>query len=155
MSCTKLSGLTKYCNSVTKDAHIHLLSCFINNHYGFRKLTFGHQANVTQKVRKSVYNSKRYFKQFFTFLERTSTFIISLFRANAEAVILTFLLKKAFCYMYVAYLHGNSHAELLHGCSPVNYLNIRRTPFLKTPLSDCFCIYESEYIICLRALTCS
>ena len=30
---------------------------------------------------KSVYNIKRYFKQFFTFLERTSTFIISLFRA--------------------------------------------------------------------------
>ena len=52
------------------------LSCFINNHFGFWKLTFGHQVKVTQKVRKSVY-----FKQFFTFLERTSTFIISLIRA--------------------------------------------------------------------------
>ena len=34
-----------------------------------------------KKIRKSVYNIKRYFKQFFTSLERTFTFIISLFRA--------------------------------------------------------------------------
>ena len=81
----------KTCNSGTKDAHIHPLSCFINNHYDFWKLTFGHHAKVTQKVWKSVYNIKRYFKQFFTFLERTSTFIISQFRAT-KAVILSFLL---------------------------------------------------------------
>ena len=60
---------TYNCNSDTKDAHIHPLSCFLNNHYGFWKLTFGHLAKVMQKVRKSVYNIKRYFKQFFT-LER-------------------------------------------------------------------------------------
>ena len=71
----------KACNSGTKDAHIHPLSCFINKHYGFWKLIFAHQAKVTQKVTKSVYNIKMYFKQFFTFLERTSTFITSLFRA--------------------------------------------------------------------------
>ena len=71
----------KTCNSGTKDAHIHPLPCFINNHYGFWKITFGYQAKVTQKVRKSVYNIKTYFKQFFNFLERTSTFIIALFRA--------------------------------------------------------------------------
>ena len=71
----------KTCNSGTKDAHIHPLPCFISNHYGFWKITFGYQAKVTQKVRKSVYNIKTYFKQFFNFLERTSTFIIALFRA--------------------------------------------------------------------------
>ena len=69
---------TEDCNSGTKEAHILLLSCFINNHYGF----FGHQAKVTQKVRKSVNNIKIYFKQFFTFLKRTFAFIISLFRAT-------------------------------------------------------------------------
>ena len=69
------------CNSGTKDEHIHPLSCFINNHDSFWKLNFGHQAKVTQKVRKSAYNIKRYLKQFFTFLEKTSAFIISLLRA--------------------------------------------------------------------------
>ena len=84
----------------------------------FLKATFGHQAKVTQKVRKSASNIKMYFEQFFIFLQKISTFI-------------TFLLKKVFCYRYVAYLQRNTHAELLHGCSPVNCLNIRRTPFLK------------------------
>ena len=84
----------------------------------FLKATFGYQAKVTQKVRKSASNIKVYFEQFFIFLEKISTFI-------------TFLLKKAFCYRYVAYLRRNTHAELLHGCSAVNCLNIRRTPFLK------------------------
>ena len=74
---------------------------------------------------------ERYFKQFFIFLEGTSTFIISLLERYTGAFILTFLLRKAFCYRYVAYLQRNNHAELLHGCSPVNCLNIRRTPFLK------------------------
>ena len=64
------------CNSGTKDANIHPLSCFIINHYRFWKLTFGHQAKVIQKVTKSVYNIKRYFRQFFTVLEGTSTFKI-------------------------------------------------------------------------------
>ena len=110
---------------------MHPLSCFINNHYGFWKLTFGHQVKVTQKVRKSVYNIKRCFKQFFTFLERTSTFIIALFRAIYGSSYPDVFIKKAFCYRYVAYFQRNTHAELLHGCSPVNCLNIRRTPFLK------------------------
>ena len=110
---------------------------------------------VTQKVRKSVYNIKRCFKQFFTFLERTSTFIIALFRAIYGSSYPDVFIKKAFCYRYVAYFQRNTHAELLHGCSPVNCLNIRRTPFLKTPLGDCFCIYESEYSMCLPAFTCS
>ena len=118
------------CNSGTKDAHIHPLSCFINNHYGLKKLTFGYQAKVTQKNRKSVYNIKMYFKQFFTFLERISTIIIYLERYT-EAVILTFLLNKEFYCRYVAYLQRNTHADLLHGCSPVKCLNIRRTPFLR------------------------
>ena len=44
------------------------------------QLIFGYQAKVTYKVRKSVYNIEMYFKQFFTCLERTSTFITSIFR---------------------------------------------------------------------------
>ena len=56
------------------------LSYFINSQCGFWKPTFGHQAKVTYKVRKSVYNIEMYFKQFFTCLERTSTFITSIFR---------------------------------------------------------------------------
>ena len=112
--------------------------CFISNHYGF----FGHQVRVTQKVRKSVKNIKMYL--FFTFLDRTSTFIIYLERYT-EAVLQTLLLKKAFCYRYVAYLQRNTYAELLHGSSPVNCLNIRRTPFFKN-ISGWLVLYIWEWI---------
>ena len=44
------------------------------------KTNLGHQAKVTYKVRKSVFNIEIYFKQFFTCLERISTFITSIFR---------------------------------------------------------------------------
>ena len=44
---------------------------------------------------------------------------------------------------------------LLHGCSPVNWLSICSTPFLKNTLGDCFCIYGSEYNRCLTAFACS
>ena len=64
------------CNSGTKDAHINPLLCFINNHHD----VFGHQRK-SPKVRKSINNIKMYFKQFFTFLQRTPTFIISLLKA--------------------------------------------------------------------------
>ena len=43
-------------------------------------ITFGHQAEVTYKVRKSVCNIEMYFKQFFTCLERNPKFITSIFR---------------------------------------------------------------------------
>ena len=107
------------------------------------------------KVRKSAYNIKRHFKQFFTFLERTSTFIISLFRAIYRSSYPDVFTRKAFCYRYVTYLQRNTHAELLRGCSTLNCLNIRRTPPWKTPLCHCFCIYENEYNMCLPAFTCS
>ena len=71
---------TQDCNSGTKVAHIHPPSCFINDHYRLWKITICHQAKVTQKVRKKVSNIKMYFNQFFILLERTSTFIIFLFR---------------------------------------------------------------------------
>ena len=45
------------------------------------KTNISDQAKVLYKVRKSGYNIEMYFKQFFTCLERTSTFIIaSIFR---------------------------------------------------------------------------
>ena len=76
-----------------------------------------------------------YLKQFFTFLERTSTFTICLFReiyrSSSPDVFIKKGLKKVFCYRYVAYLQRNTHAELLHRCSPVNWLSIRRKHFLK------------------------
>ena len=77
------------------DVHISPLSRFINKHYGFWKLTFGHQVKVTYKVRKSVYNIEMHFKQFFTYLERTSTFITSIIRTiywtNSPEVFFIFL----------------------------------------------------------------
>ena len=47
------------------------LSRFINNHYGFWKLIFCHQAKVSYKVRKGGYNLQMYFKQFFIHIFRT------------------------------------------------------------------------------------
>ena len=104
----------KTCNSGTKDAHIHPLSCFINNRYGFWKLTFGHQVKVKQKVRKSVYNIKRYFKQFFTFLERTSTFIISLFRTIYRGSYPDVFTKKSFLLQVVLLFKAFSGWLLLY-----------------------------------------
>ena len=80
-SCTKLSGIPEIKLKVKfryQRRTLDSFSCFSNNHYGF----FDHQAKGTQKVRKSVNDIKMYFKQFFTFLERTFTFRISLFRAT-------------------------------------------------------------------------
>ena len=61
----------------------------------------------------------------------TSTFIFSLYRAIYRSSYSDVFTKKAFCYRYVAYLQRNTHAKLLRRCSPINCLNIRRTPFLK------------------------
>ena len=36
----------------------------------------------------------------------------------------------------------------LHGCSPVNWINFRGTPLLKTPLGECFRICGQEYNRC-------
>ena len=47
---------------VPKTYIYHPLSRFINNHYGFWKLIFGHQAKVLYKVRKGGYNLEMYFK---------------------------------------------------------------------------------------------
>ena len=102
--------------------------CFINNHYGL----FDHQAKVTQKVRKSV-NNKNVFQTVF-YLLRANLHIYNLsiyLEQYTEAVLQTLLLKKEFCYRFVTYPQRNTRAELLHGCSPVNCLNIRRAPFLK------------------------
>ena len=57
--------------------------------------------------------------------------MISLFRAIYKSSYPDVFTKKAFCYRYVAYLQRNTHAKLLRRCSPINCLNIRRTPFLK------------------------
>ena len=42
------------CNSGTKDLYIFSLSCLINNHYGFWKLSFGHRAKSRIKFEKSL-----------------------------------------------------------------------------------------------------
>ena len=42
---------------------------------------------------------------------------------------------------------------LLHGCSPVNWLNVENLSW-KTPLGECFCIHGSEYSRCQLAFTC-
>ena len=72
-----------------------------------------------------------YFKQFITLLERTSTFIIFLFRAINRGISPDVFIKMVFCYRYVAYLQRNTQTKLLHEGSPINWLNIRRTHFLK------------------------
>ena len=76
----------------------------------------------TYKFWQSVYNIKTYFKQFFTCLERTSTFITSMFRTIYRSSSPDVFSKKDV---------QLSEVTLLHKCSPVNWLNIRGTPFLK------------------------
>ena len=46
---------------------------------------------------------------------------------------------------------NKGEVTLLHGCSPVNCLNICRTPFLKNSSGCLLRVYESEYSICLTA----
>ena len=82
------------------------------------KVTFGHQTKVSQKVRKM----KMYFKLFFIFLERTSTFIISLFRALYRSSSSDAFTKKDILLQVRSYLQRNTHVERLHGCSSVNCL---------------------------------
>ena len=113
--CANLSGLPdkKLKTQEPKTYITPSLSCFINNCYGFWNLTFGHQAKVTYKVRKSVYNIEMYFKQISTCLEKTSAFITSTFRTIYISSLLEVLSKKrAFCCRYVAYLQKNTHAEV-------------------------------------------
>ena len=123
-SCAKLSGLLyiklKIAIQVPKTCIYPSLSCFFNNDCGFWKLTFGHQAKVAYKVRKSVYSIEK----FFTCLERSSIFITFRFRTIYRSSFPEVFSKNAFWSRYVAYLQKSSVAvTLLHGCSPVNCLN--------------------------------
>ena len=83
-SCAKLSGLIcvklKIGIQVIKTYIYPLFRLLSTTIGGFWKLTFAHQAKVTYKVRKSVYNIEMYFKQLFTRLKRTSKCITSIFR---------------------------------------------------------------------------
>ena len=88
---------------------------------------------IKRKSRKKLEKVLIILKSIF-YLLRTNLHIYNLsiyLERYAETVLQTLLLKKAFCYRYVAYLQRNTHAELLHGCSPINCLNIRGTRFLK------------------------
>ena len=58
------------------------LSRFINNHCGFWKLIFGHQAKVSYKVRRGGYNLEMHFRQFFTYIFKPYlVFLTSIFWA--------------------------------------------------------------------------
>ena len=90
------------------------------------------QAKVTRKVRKSFYNIEMFSNSFFTFLERTSIITTSIFRTiykisspGKKGVLLQ--MRSIFSKEYF----NKVEVTLLHGCSPVNCLNIHRTPFLK------------------------
>ena len=115
----------------------HLL-CFFNNHIGIWKRIFGHQVKLTYKVRKSVFIIEMYFKQFFTCLERTSTFITSIFRTTyrssfPEGFSIKGVLLQICSVFTEEYLRiririkkcdfNTFEVTLLHGYSPVNCLN--------------------------------
>ena len=93
---------------------------------------------IKQKSRKNLKNVFIILKCILVFYLLRENLRVHLYSLHleqyTEAVLQTFLLKKAFCYRYVAYLQSNTHVEILHGCSPVSCLNIRRTPFLKNTL---------------------
>ena len=150
-SCPKPSDLLdiklfhfikKDCSSGTKDIYIPPLSCFINKHYDVWKLAFDHQAKIHKKLKykvKRVYNIELYSKQSFTCLERTCTFITSTFRIIYRSSSPEVFSKKGvplqICSIFRIPMQkcdfNITEVTLLHGCSPVNCLNILRTPFLK------------------------
>ena len=128
-----------------------LLLCFINNQCDFWKLTFGHKANVTHKVRKSVYKIEIYFK-FFTCLEKTFIFITPIFRTIYRSKSPEVFSKKGVCSIF-AEEYSWSHAfARLFSCKLSKWF-VEHLSW-KTPLGDCFCIYESERSICLPAFSC-
>ena len=130
--CTKLSGLPKIKLKIAVQlpkTHIYTLARVLSI---TTTASLATKRRLRKKVRKGVDNVKKYFKQLFIFLERTSIFIISLFRVIYRSSSPDAFTKKDVCYRYGAYLQRNTHAKPLHGCSPVNYLNICRTPFLKS-----------------------
>ena len=112
---------------------------FFNNHIVIWKLIFGHQVKLTYKVRKSVFITEMYFKKFFTCLERTSTFITSIFRTiyrssfpevfSIKGVLLQ--ISSIFTEEYSCKSVISIHFTLLHGCSPVNCLNYSHNIFLE------------------------
>ena len=138
---------------------------FFNNHYGFWKPTFVHQVNVTYKVRKRVYNIEMYFKQFFTWLKRTSTFITALFRTLYRGNSPNVFSKKGallqICSILTEEYPCRSVISIMlksHFCIVALQQTVQIfTEHLswKTPLGDCFSTNESEYRICQSAFTCS
>ena len=78
--CTKLSGLPKIKLKIAiqlPKTHIYTLARVLST---TTTASLATKRKLRKKVRKSVNNVKKYFKQLFTFLETTSVFIISIFR---------------------------------------------------------------------------
>ena len=119
-----------------------LLSCFINNHHG-------HQAKVTHKVKKSVYNIEMYFKQFFICLERTSAFTTSIFRTIYRSSSPDLQI----CSIFTEEYSWRNFFAWMFSCKLSKWF-VEQLSWKKA-LGGCFCIYESECSICLPAFTCS
>ena len=112
---------------------------------------------LLNKVRKSVYNTEMHFKHLFTCLERNSTFITSIFRTiyrNSSPEVFS---KKdvllQICSIFTEE-YSWSHTFAWMFTSKLSKSFVEHLSW-KTPLGDCFCIYESECSVCMPAFTCS
>ena len=126
-SCAKLRGLLyrklKIAIQVPK-TYIYPLFCVLSTTTLVSKnWPLATKRKGTYKGRKSVYNIEMYFKQFFTSLVRTSTFITSIFRAIYRSNSQKVFSKKGVLLVYASLQKNTVEVTLLHGCSPVNCLN--------------------------------
>ena len=126
-SCAKLRGLLyrklKIAIQVPK-TYIYPLFCVLSTTTLVSKnWPLATKRKGTYKGRKSVYNIEMYFKQFFTSLVRTSTFITSIFRGIYRSNSQKVFSKKGVLLVYASLQKNTVEVTLLHGCSPVNCLN--------------------------------
>ena len=119
--------------------YIYPLFCVFQQPHCHLKTNLWPPVKLTYKVRKSVFITEMYFKKFFTCLERTSTFITSIFRTIYRSSFPeVFSIKGVLLQTSSIFTEEHScksvisiHFTLLHGCSPVNCLNYSHNIFLE------------------------
>ena len=155
-SCAKLSDQLHIKLKVAIQVLKTYIVCFINNYYSFWKLTFGHQAKIMYKVRNSILLNWNVFQTvFYMLIEKTSTFVTSIFRTTYRSSSLEVLSKKGVllhvCCVFTEEYSWSHIFSWIFSCKLCKFFV--EQIYRKKPLGDCFCIYESECSRCLVVFT--
>ena len=148
-SCAKLRGLLyrklKIAIQVPK-TYIYPLFCVLSTTTLVSKnWPLATKRKGTYKGRKSVYNIEMYFKQFFTSLKRTSTFITIIFRALYRSSSPEVFSEKGvlpqICSIFTEEYSWSHTFAWMFSCK-LSKLFVEHLSW-KAPLGDCFCLYKS------------